>query len=116
MTLSFENSASLYFPLFHDKFLFFYISAGLGAALVQLTVNYAQVSAIIEQLVSAGFSESTVLDLLQSERYITAWQSVISESQLNSLYTSFNFSMVGASGALYGILVAFAFLFPNARR
>ena len=80
-----------------NKFLFFYISAGLGAALVQLTVNYAQVSAIIEQLVSAGFSESTVLDLLQSERYSTAWQSVISESQLNSLYTSFNFSMVGAS-------------------
>ena len=97
-----------------QKFLFFYISAGLGAALVQLTVNYAQVSTIIEQLVSAGFSESTVLDLLQSERYSTAWQSVISESQLNSLYTSFNFSMVGASGALYGILVAFAFLFPNA--
>jgi len=82
--------------------------------LVQLTVNYAQVSAIIEQLVSAGISESTILDLLQSERYSTAWQFVISESQLNSLYTSFNFSMVGASGALYGILVAFAFLFPNA--
>jgi len=97
-----------------NKFLFFYISAGLGAALVQLTVNYAQVSAILEQLVSAGFSESSVVDLLQSERYSTAWQAVISESQLNSLYTSFNFSMVGASGALYGVLVAFAFLFPNA--
>lgn len=97
-----------------NKFLFFYISSGLGAALLQLAVNYAQVSAIMEQLVSAGFSESAVVDLLQSERYSTAWQSIISESQLNSLYTSFNFSMVGASGALYGILVAFAFLFPNA--
>ena len=97
-----------------NKFLFFYISAGLGAALLQLAVNYAQVSAIMEQLVSAGFSESSVVELLQSEPYSTAWQSVISESQLNSLYTSFNFSMVGASGALYGILVAFAFLFPNA--
>lgn len=96
-----------------NKFLFFYISAGLGAALVQLTVNYAQVSAILEQLVSAGFSESSVVDLLKSERYSTAWQAVISESQLNSLYTSFNFSMVGASGALYGVLVAFAYLFPN---
>ena len=99
-------------PLAHmwgkNKFLFFYISAGLGAALVQLAVNYAQVSAILEQLVSAGFSESSVVDLLQSERYSTAWQTVISESQLNSLYTSFNFSMVGASGALYGVLVAFA--------
>jgi membrane associated rhomboid family serine protease len=28
--------------------------------------------------------------------------------------TIFNVKMVGASGALYGVLVAFAFLFPNA--
>lgn len=97
-----------------NKFLFFYISAGLGAAILQLAMNYVQVSSITEQLVAAGFSESSVLELLQTERYSTAWQVVISEQELMQLYTSFNFSMVGASGALYGVLVAFAFLFPNA--
>jgi len=29
--------------------------------------------------------------------------------------SAYNAVMVGASGALYGVLVAFAFLFPNAR-
>ena len=97
-----------------NKFLFFYLSAGLGASILQLLVNYYQVSSIIEQLVNSGFSESSITDLLQSQRYNTAWQSVITEIELKKLYTSFNFSMVGASGALYGVLVAFAFLFPNA--
>ena len=32
-----------------------------------------------------------------------------------SSLSAFNGAMVGASGALYGVLVAFAFLFPNAR-
>jgi len=37
----------------------------------------------------------------------------VGEERLASAYTSFNSSMVGASGAIYGILVAFAYTFPN---
>ena len=54
-----------------------------------------------------------VLDTIKIRRYNTNWLSYISEKQLNHLNESFNLSMVGASGALYGIIVAFAFLFPN---
>ena len=39
----------------------------------------------------------------------------IGREKLLSGLSAFNGVMVGASGALYGILVAFAFLFPNAR-
>ena len=39
----------------------------------------------------------------------------IGRDRLLSGLSSFNSVMVGASGALYGVLVAFAFLFPNAR-
>lgn len=96
-----------------NKFLFFYLSTGLGAAALQLGINYFQISTVVEQLVEAGYSATVLTETLQSGQYNTAWSNVISQAELSQLLTSFNMSMVGASGALYGILVAFAFLFPN---
>ena len=96
-----------------NKFLFFYLSTGLGAAALQLGINYFQMSTVVEQLVEAGYSATALTETLQSGQYNTAWSNVISQTELSQLLTSFNISMVGASGALYGILVAFAFLFPN---
>ena len=96
-----------------NKFLFFYLSTGLGAAALQLGINYFQISTIMGQLVEAGYSATALTETLKSGQYNTAWSNVISQAELSQLLTSFNMSMVGASGALYGILVAFAFLFPN---
>ena len=96
-----------------NKFLFFYLSTGLGAAALQLGINYFQISTVVGQLVDAGYSATALTETLQSGQYNTAWSNVISQTELSQLLTSFNMSMVGASGALYGILVAFAFLFPN---
>ena len=96
-----------------NKFLFFYLSTGLGAAALQLGINYFQISTVAGQLVEAGYSATALTETLQSGQYNTAWSNVISQAELSQLLTSFNMSMVGASGALYGILVAFAFLFPN---
>lgn len=96
-----------------NKFLFFYLSTGLGAAALQLGINYFQISTVVEQLVETGYSATALTETLQSGQYNTAWSNVISQTELSQLLTSFNMSMVGASGALYGILVAFAFLFPN---
>ena len=96
-----------------NKFLFFYLSTGLGAAALQLGINYFQISTVVGQLVEAGYSATALTETLQSGQYNTAWSNVISQAELSQLLTSFNMSMVGASGALYGILVAFAFLFPN---
>ena len=96
-----------------NKFLFFYLSTGLGAAALQLGINYFQISTIGGLLVEAGYSATALTETLQSGQYNTTWSNVISQAELTQLLTSFNMSMVGASGALYGILVAFAFLFPN---
>ena len=74
-----------------------------------------QISDIVNQLVEAGYSVSDITKTLQNEPpYKLEWISVISQTEFNQLLNSFHMSMVGASGALYGILVAFAFLFPNA--
>ena len=96
-----------------NKFLFFYLSTGLGAAALQLGINYFQISTVVGQLVDAGYSATALTETLQSGQYNTTWSNVISQAELSQLLASFNMSMVGASGALYGILVAFAFLFPN---
>jgi membrane associated rhomboid family serine protease len=51
--------------------------------------------------------------LLNDGKYDTTILSSVSEEQISSFYQSYYASMVGASGALYGVLVAFAMLFPN---
>ena len=96
-----------------NKFIFFYISSGLGAAALQLLYSSYDFNSIFEILVNNGFNSDEIINTIKSNRYNTNWLSYISENQLSHLNESFNLSMVGASGALYGILVAFAFLFPN---
>jgi len=96
-----------------NKFIFFYISSGLGAAALQLLYSSYDFNSIFEILVNNGFNSDEIINTIKTNRYNTNWLSYISEKQLSRLNESFNLSMVGASGALYGIIVAFAFLFPN---
>ena len=96
-----------------NKFIFFYISSGLGAAALQLLYSSYDFNLIFEILVNNGFNSDEIINTIKTNRYNSNWLSYISENQLSHLNESFNLSMVGASGALYGILVAFAFLFPN---
>ena len=79
-----------------NKFLFFFLSCGLGAAALQLLVYHLQIQDWLESMVAQGIT------LDQAYTYLEQGQ------------TLFNVTMVGASGALYGVLVAFAFMFPNA--
>ncbi|GIR18000.1 MAG: hypothetical protein CM15mP32_1870 [Flavobacteriaceae bacterium] len=46
----------------------------------------------------AGYSATALTETLQSGQYNTAWSNVISQAELSQLLTSFNMSMVGASG------------------
>ena len=58
---------------------------------------------------------SEIKNLLISGSYNTGIIEFVSEKRLSSMYYDFNSVMVGASGAIYGIVVAFAFLFPNSK-
>ena len=60
-----------------------------------------------------GMTESSFQNMLNSASYNTSILQYVSEETLTSAYTSYNSSLVGASGAIYGILVAFAYTFPN---
>ncbi len=97
------------------KFLFFYISCGLGAALLHLGVNYYEFHSGMNALVDAGFSKTEILSVLNEGKFDSRWADVIGQSGLSSMASSFIVPAVGASGAIYGLLVAFAFMFPNAQ-
>tara|TARA_Y100001935_G_scaffold218548_1_gene191362 strand:- start:153 stop:893 length:741 start_codon:yes stop_codon:yes gene_type:complete len=96
-----------------NKFLFFYISAGLGAAALQMIMYYVQFSSISEQITQLGYGTDSLNKLLNEGLYDPRILEVVSESDLIDLIKNYNSSMVGASGAIYGILVAFALIFPN---
>lgn len=96
------------------KFLFFYISCGLGSALVHTGVNYFHFQEGIDALISNGFSKSEILTLLNEGKIDTRWQELLTVTQFQNFTSAYLGTAVGASGAIYGIIVAFAFMFPNA--
>ena len=96
-----------------NKFLFFYISAGLGAAALQMIMYYVQFSSISDQIIQLGYGTDSLNKLLNEGLYDPRILEVVNESDLIDLIRNYNSSMVGASGAIYGILVAFALIFPN---
>ena len=46
--------------------------------------------------------------------YNTGWEEALSKSDFKDMMSAYTIPAVGASGAVYGILVAFGVLFPNA--
>ncbi len=96
------------------KFIFFYLSCGLGAALLQLGFNYYTINEAVNLLGSHGFSPTEVYALLQGQSIPLNGREALDMSLLNEAYGAYAGPMVGASGAIYGLLVAFAFMFPNA--
>ena len=95
------------------KFIFFYISAGLGAALLQITIYHIDVVSVNQILSEYGLSKGEIDLFYETGRLNTSLIQSVGEDRLFSGIQSFKALMVGASGALYGILVAFAMLFPN---
>ena len=98
-----------------NKFLFFYFSCGIGAAILQNYSNYVNINSFINILSDASFSQQQIVSILKTATYPTYMLDFVSESEILSAYSDFNTPMIGASGAIYGIVVAFSFMFPNTK-
>ena len=96
-----------------QKFIFYYLSAGLGAVLIQTLVYHYDVMAVTQILLENGLTNLDVKSFYETGRVNTSIIQSVGEERLYSSIQSFKAVMVGASGALYGILVGFAMLFPN---
>ena len=74
------------------KFLLFYLVCGIGAAVAHMTVAYFQYQQVLDTLqMLKATGQTEYIDMIQSQ----------------PMYA------VGASGAVMGVLVGFAYLFPN---
>ena len=96
-----------------QKFVFFYLSAGFGAVLIQTLVYNYDVMSVTQILLDNGLTNTDVNNFFKTGRLNTSLIQSVGEETLYSGLQSFKAVMVGASGALYGILVGFAMLFPN---
>jgi len=90
------------------RFLIYYMVCGLGAALVHETVigiEYARYVHLLDP-------DQLQLVLEEGSQYLSQGQ-VFSDDTSQKLQILLNTPTVGASGAVFGVLLAFGVLFPN---
>ncbi|GLU44232.1 rhomboid family intramembrane serine protease [Allomuricauda sp. NBRC 101325] len=98
-----------------NKFLFFYFSAGLGSAALHSGVNFFLFNEGISALEGAGIAKTQIMDILANGQYSPGWYNIASKATIDNMLSAYNTPAVGASGAIYGILVAFAFMYSEAK-
>lgn len=98
-----------------QRFLFLYFSAGFGAAALQLVSSYYEFLPAYQQFVGIGWNDSQITNYLIEALNKGQFSLIegVSEDSIRSMITAFNTPMVGASGAIFGVVVAFAVLYPN---
>ena len=91
------------------KYLTFYMVTGIGAGLIQLLVCYLRITSI-----SSGLPEGA-MEYIQSEGYnLLQTGRNYTDPAMENLNLLFNIPTIGASGSVFGLLLAFGMLFPNA--
>ena len=117
------------------RFLTFYVVTGIGAILIQMLINYYFISSaqyaidifmstpspeLFQDIINNHFdgyvNKNAVSQFISDYNYNTLNISYINEAKeiLNNLITArMNIPTVGASGSVFGLLLAFGMLFPN---
>lgn len=89
------------------RFLNFYFICGIGALVLQYGVQAYEVYNIAGTVRAAQFLHFDMLNNQVSSNL------KVSEADFSTLTSIYGTPLVGASGAIYGLLLAFAYLFPN---
>lgn len=92
------------------RFLIYYLVAGIGAALIQEAVAAVRYYSLVSEIDPAGVAavlESGLEALKHGKNFVNP--------VLGELNIVLNSTTVGASGAIYAILLGFGMLFPNER-
>jgi membrane associated rhomboid family serine protease len=90
------------------RFLVYYMITGLGAAALHLAISQYEIFSLQSQLNPAELSI-----LLENGKSILEGNQNYSNHIMGRLNLLINTPTVGASGAVFGILLAFGMLFPN---
>ncbi len=95
-----------------QRFLIFYLACGLGALLAHIGVDYIQYYSMSD--LTSLISMDQLKSLMATGQYAgTGLGRNEAELLYQGLYGVYNVPVVGASGAIYGVFLAFAMFFPN---
>lgn len=100
----FGNSLENYWG--SQRFLIYYLVTGFGAAALHLGVNYFEILQMKSELLQSGYSELELASAVQN-------LSPTNDMQLLNYLRQFVIPTVGASGAVFGVLLAYGMTFPN---
>ncbi|TLX72170.1 rhomboid family intramembrane serine protease [Labilibacter sediminis] len=91
-----------------QRFLFYYFVTGIGAGLL-----YVLVAFIRAKVLAAGLPPNIVTEIYQGGQDVLMSGKNYVDEAAGSLNYLVNIPMVGASGAVFGLLLAFGMLFPE---
>jgi membrane associated rhomboid family serine protease len=90
------------------RFVIYYMTCGIGAFFLHMGVNFLEVRQLAGQLTFNQYKdvlEHGISILGTNEHYVN--------TTMNHLNSAINTGVVGASGAVFGVLLGFGMLFPN---
>lgn len=90
------------------RFITYYLICGIGAGLIQMGVNAIEYHQIAQHLTNANLQT-----VLNEGTHIFNRGLNYTDPMMGSLNYLINIPTVGASGSIYGILLAFGVFFPN---
>ncbi len=90
------------------RFLTYYFITGIGAALIQMLVVGIRIYSV-----KSGLSSEAISDVLAQGGQLLEQNMNYTDAAKGALNLLINTGTIGASGAVFGILLAFGMLFPN---
>lgn len=97
------------------KYVILYFVSGLGAFFLFNLWNFVEVEQIKTSLQSLGFDLNGYMDGESVEFKGNAAAILQQQGLVNQLQSIISVPMVGASGAIFGVIAAFATLYPDAK-
>jgi membrane associated rhomboid family serine protease len=90
------------------RFLTYYMVTGIGAGFVQLLVAFLRI-----QSLEGAIGPENVQDIYNNGAELWSQGRTYSNEAMAAMHRILNIPTVGASGAVFGILLAFGMMFPN---